>query len=172
VRVNPEPAVAAFTPNVHILADGTIGVTYFDLRDNTPDPLTLPTGYWLARSTDGVTWTETRLAGPFDLATAPNAGGFFLGDYMGLAGSGQAFLSLFVRTTGDLANRNDVYFVRAAAGAAATAQGKAVPTQGAWPGRWESKAAGPYAVDAAWGARMDAAIGRTLAARGRPAPRR
>ena len=123
VRVNPDPAVAAFTPAVHVLADGTIGVTYFDLRDNTPDARTLPAGYWLARSTDGVTWTETRLAGPFDLASAPNANGLFLGDYMGLAGSGADFLSLFVRTTGDLANRTDVFLARAAAAAAKDAPG-------------------------------------------------
>lgn len=172
VRVNPNPGVAAFTPMVHALADGTLGVTYFDLRDNTADAETLPTGYWLARSTDGATWTETRLAGPFDLSTAPNANGLFLGDYMGLAGSGAAFLSLFVRTTGDLANRNDVFFVRATAGSAATLQGKAVAPAGAWPSPWFAKAAEPFAVDAAWGARVDDAIRRVLAARGRSAPGR
>jgi len=168
VRVNPNPAVAAFTPMVHALADGTVGVTYFDLRDNTADPATLPAGYWLARSADGATWTESRLAGPFDLATAPNAGGLFLGDYMGLAGSGSAFLSLFVRTTGDLANRNDVHFVRAAA----TVQGKDLPAAGAWPVRWVAKTAAPFEVGTAWGARVDAAIARALAARGRTSPPR
>ncbi|MDH5266028.1 MAG: glycoside hydrolase, partial [Betaproteobacteria bacterium] len=143
VRVNPNPAVPAFTPTVHVLADGTIGVTYFDLRDNTANRSTLPTGYFLARSTDGgTTWTETRLAGPFDLATAPNANGLFLGDYMGLAGSGTAFLSLFVRTTGSADNRNDVYFVRAAAGSAATAQGKEVPAPGSRAAPWTAQAAG------------------------------
>ncbi|HEX4942974.1 MAG TPA: sialidase family protein [Usitatibacteraceae bacterium] len=172
VRVSPDATVSAFTPTVRVLADATIGVTYFDLRDNTASPATLPAGYWLARSADGVTWTETRLAGPFDLATAPNAGGLFLGDYMGLAGSGSAFLSLFVRTTGDLANRNDVFFVRAAATSAAIAQGKGIASDGAWPGRWVAKAAAPFEVDAAWGARVDAAIARALAARGRPSPSR
>ncbi len=91
---------------------------------------------------------------------------------MGLAGGGTAFLSLFVRTTGDLANRNDVFFVRAAAGSAATAQGKDVPAAGAWPSRWVAQAAGPYEVDAAWGAKVDAAIDRALAARGRARPPR
>ena len=172
VRVNPNPAVTAFTANVHVLADGTAGVAYFDLRDNTADVATLPTGYFLARSTDGVAWTETRLAGPFDLATAPNANGLFLGDYMGLAGAGSAFLSLYVRTTGDPANRNDVFFARAAPGAAATAQGKAVSAEGAWPRAWVAQAAAPFEVDAAWAARVDAAIARALAARGRTAPPR
>ena len=166
VRVNPEPAVAAFTPAVHVLADGTVGITYYDLRDNTPDARTLPAGYWLARSADGVTWTETRLAGPFDLAGAPNANGLFLGDYMGLAGSGTDFLSLFVRTTGDPANRTDVFFTRAAA-AAKVAPGIATAAR-----RWTAPPAAPFEMDAGWAARIDEALGRALAARGRvPAPR-
>ena len=172
VRVNPDPAVTAFTANVHVLADGSVGVAYFDLRDNTADPSTLPTGYFLARSTDGVAWTETRLAGPFNLATAPFANGLFLGDYMGLAGAGSAFLSLYVRTTGDLANRNDVFLARAAPGAAATVQGKSVSAEGAWPRAWVAPTAAPFEVDPAWARQVDASIGRALAARGRPAPPR
>jgi hypothetical protein len=167
VRVNTDSAVAAFTPAVHVLPDGTIGVTYYDLRDNTAQASTLPIGYWLARSADGVTWSETRLAGPFDLAGAPNAGGLFLGDYMGLAGSGTAFQSLFVRTTGNPANRTDVFFVRSPAAVAAA---KAVPDRGARAGRWVAQPAAPFEVDAAWAARVGAAIGRALEARGRVAP--
>ena len=91
---------------------------------------------------------------------------------MGLAGSGTAFLSLFVRTTGNIENRNDVYFVRAAAGSAATAQGKEVPAAGAWAARWTAQAAGPFVVDRAWDAKVDAAIGRALEARGRTRPPR
>jgi hypothetical protein len=166
VRVNPDGAVDAFTPGVSVLADGTVGVTYYDLRDNTADPATLPAGYWLARSTDGSTWTETRLAGPFDLALAPNAGGLFLGDYMGLAGSGSAFLALFARTTGDLANRTEIAFVRASAPAAALDK-----ATGAWPERWVAQEAAAFEVDAAWAWRVDAAIGRALEARRRPVPR-
>jgi hypothetical protein len=126
VRVNAEPNVTAFMPQVHVLAGGTIGVAYYDFRSDTPDPATLPTDYWLARSTDGVTWTETRVAGPFDLLVAPDAGGLFLGDYMGLQGAGTTFLSLHVRTTDNIANRTDVFFTRvpaAAPGLAYTASG-------------------------------------------------
>ena len=112
---------------------------------------------YAATSADGIAWTQTRLAGPFDLATAPNANGLFLGDYMGLAGAGGDFLALFVRTTGDAANRNDVFFARAAAGAGAQ-QAKAAPVAPA------------FTVDAAWAERVDAAIGRALAARGRAPP--
>jgi hypothetical protein len=126
VRVNANPGVIAFMPQVHVLANGTIGVAYYDFRSDTPDPATLHTDYWLARSSDGVTWTETRVAGPFDLLLAPDANGLFLGDYMGLEGAGTTFLSLHVRTTGNIANRTDVFFTRvpaAAPGLAFTASG-------------------------------------------------
>ena len=112
-RVNGEPAVQAFTPQVHVRADGTIGVTYFDLRSDTPDAATLLTDYWLARSTDGVNWQETRVAAAFNLNTAPQSGGaYFLGDYMGLASAADAFVPFYIRTTGDLANRTDVFWAR------------------------------------------------------------
>jgi hypothetical protein len=117
VRVNANPNVIAFMPQVHVLANGTIGVAYYDFRSDTPDFATLPTDYWLARSTDGVTWTETRVAGPFDLLVAPDAGGLFLGDYMGLEGAGTTFLSLHVRTTDNIANRTDVFLTRVPAAA-------------------------------------------------------
>ena len=170
VRVNPNAAVAAFTPTVQVLADGTIGVSYFDLRDNTSDPVTLLTGYFLARSGDGGrTWSETRLAAPFDLTTAPNAGGLFLGDYMGLAGAGGDFLSLFVRTTGDLANRNDVYFARVAR--SASAKGTQEPGEAKLQPSWMAEAAQPFEVARDWKARTSEAIDLALKRRGRPLPR-
>ena len=113
VRVNSVAGAAAFTPQVHVRADGTIGVTYFDLRSNTADIATLLIDYWLARSTDGVTWSETRVADSFNINTAPIAeGGYFLGDYMGLVSSGTAFLAFYTRTTGSLTNRTDVFLTR------------------------------------------------------------
>ena len=113
VRVNGDPSVTAFTPQVHVRADGTVGISYFDLRPDTPDPATLLTDYWLARSTDGVSWQETRVASSFGLHTAPLAGGqLFLGDYMGLASAADAFLPFYTRTSGDPLNRTDVYWAR------------------------------------------------------------
>jgi Neuraminidase (sialidase) len=38
VQINRVPEVQAFLPTVHIRNDGTIGVSYFDFRSNTPDP--------------------------------------------------------------------------------------------------------------------------------------
>jgi len=110
VQVNPELGVAAFTPTLAIARDGTIGVTYFDFRNNTADFATLPTDYWLARSSDGgMHWTETHIDGSFDLKFAPDANGLFLGDYQGLATVGRAFVAFYARTnTGEAANRTDI----------------------------------------------------------------
>jgi len=114
LRVNSNPAVAAFVPVVHVRSDGMIGLTYYDFRANTNDRNTLLTSLWLARSTDGVTWRENQVAGPFDLASAPlaaagNTTGYFLGDYQGLASSGAIFVPFFTRTTGTTGNRTDIY---------------------------------------------------------------
>jgi hypothetical protein len=109
-RVNASPDAPAFTPNVAVARDGTIGVTYYGLRTEASSPGTLPTDYWLARSTDGgLHWTETHIDGPFDFALAPDAGGLFLGDYQGLAAVGNAFVPFYGRTNGsDLTNRSDI----------------------------------------------------------------
>ena len=110
VRVNAQPAVAAFTPTVHVRSDGVIGVSYFDFRNNTASAATLPTDYWLATSSDGQTFTETHVTGPFDLDFAPNADGLFLGDYQALASIGAEFRPFFVKsTTAGVANRTDVF---------------------------------------------------------------
>jgi hypothetical protein len=78
---NPEVAV---DPG----ADGSVGVLFYDLRNNTPDPATLPTDVWLTHChtscSNPAGWTEAHVAGPFNYKNAPNAGGFFLGDYVGL----------------------------------------------------------------------------------------
>jgi hypothetical protein len=112
VQVNQRPDVQAFTPSVEVAADGTVGVSYYDFRNNTADPNTLWTDYFIVHSHDGAaTWgNEAHLGGPFDMKTAPYAGGFFVGDYEGLATIGNRFVPVFVQTnTGNLANRTDVF---------------------------------------------------------------
>lgn len=110
VRVNSRVDAAAFTPTVHVRGDGVIGVSYYDLRNNTSDPATLLTDYWLATSVDGMTFTESHVSGPFDLDRAPNADGLFLGDYQALVSVGAEFRPFFVRTTAAATgNPTDVY---------------------------------------------------------------
>jgi BNR repeat-like domain len=109
-RINADPAVQAFLPSVAIRSDGTIGVLYYDLRNNTADPATLPTDIWLARSTDAITWLESHVSGPFNFAIAPNSLGLFVGDYASLVSIGSEFVPFYAQTNdGDTANRTDVF---------------------------------------------------------------
>lgn len=110
VRVNAVAGAHAFTANVQVLSDGTVAVAYYDLRSDTA-ALPLTVEYRLARSRDGgASWHDTRIAGPFDLNTAPNAGGLFLGDYQGLVAAGMRLIPLFATTTGGTANDRTALF--------------------------------------------------------------
>jgi hypothetical protein len=99
----------AWNPTVAVAADGTIGVSYYDLRFNDPSKGAL-TDYWLVEcppsksSTDGASWTnETRLTdSSFDIeqAVSWNLGGafaYFLGDYQGLAAVGNGFAAVWTQ---------------------------------------------------------------------------
>jgi len=111
-QVNQAPDVQAFTGSVDVAGDGTVGVTYYDTRNDTPDPATMLTDTWLATSPDGgAHWSERRLGPSFDMRTAPDAGGFFVGDYQGLDHRDDGvFLPFFsAANSGSEANRTDVF---------------------------------------------------------------
>jgi hypothetical protein len=134
VRVNSDPNVTAFIPQVHVRADGMIGVTYYDLRSDTADPATLLTDFWLARSSDGVNWSETRISPTFNLNTAPDAIGYFVGDYYGLVSAGTTFITLYGKTTGNTTNnRTDIFLARIGAAAAAADAKRALAEEAALP---------------------------------------
>jgi hypothetical protein len=110
----------AFTPTVKVSSAGVVGITYYDFRNLAAGNTTsLPTDYWFTSSTDGgATFSASRhLAGSFDMTAAPVAGGFFVGDYEGLATVGRTFMPFFVQSTCTVpspgscstANRTDVY---------------------------------------------------------------
>jgi len=109
VAINPADHAEAFEPSIHVRADGTITVSYYDFRNDTADPNTLPTILWLTRSTDAVNWQESAVAGPFDLDYAPYARGLFLGDYQGLTSMGSISEPFFVMTNNSTSNRTDVF---------------------------------------------------------------
>ncbi len=85
----------AFTPMVGVSADGTVAVSYFDFRNDTANPATLPTDAFVVRCrpvgattcTRSADWTAEQRLTPksFNLAKAPNARGLFVGDYQGMA---------------------------------------------------------------------------------------
>ncbi|HEV7164277.1 MAG TPA: sialidase family protein [Gammaproteobacteria bacterium] len=109
-EVNSAVSVPAFTPSVAVMPDGTIGVSYFDFRKNTPDKTTLPTDYWFTSSTDGMHWSEQHISGSFDMDLAPQAEGLFVGDYQALAVISNAFVPFYVQTNdAGTANRTDAY---------------------------------------------------------------
>jgi hypothetical protein len=77
VRISQNANTQAFTAAIAVAADGTIGVT----------------------------WRETHVSGAFDHTVAPNAGGYFLGDYAGLAAVGRDFVAFFAQAnTGNIDN--------------------------------------------------------------------
>jgi Neuraminidase (sialidase) len=112
-RVNlATPAgVDAFTPSVEVASDGTVGVSFYDFRSNTPAAGALADHFLVHSHDGGATWSETRLTPTsFDVEAAPVARGYFLGDYVGLAARGGSFVSLYVRANdGNAANPTDAY---------------------------------------------------------------
>ena len=109
VQVNADTGVQAFTPTINVRADGSIAVTYFDLRNNTFAGLFL-TDCWLVVSSDGgTTFVESHLSGPFDLNLAPNSEGLFLGDYESLTSANGVFLPFYVQTDAGTAVRSDAF---------------------------------------------------------------
>ena len=128
VKVNetPEDIPAgnqqAFTASVDVAADGTIGVTYYDFRNNTAAP-DLKTDYFAVHChpttptacTDRANWVkedEIQLTdASFDMRQAPlTTTGFFTGDYEGLASAGNDFTPFFSQTHGD--DPSSVFFRR------------------------------------------------------------
>lgn len=115
-RISTPTGRPAFTPQVAVSSTGTVGVAYYDFRNLAAgNTATLPTDYWFTTSADGGhTWTGSRhVAGSFDMLFAPNARGFFVGDYEGLAQKGGSFQSMFAQTNCpgacDTNNRTDVF---------------------------------------------------------------
>lgn len=90
-------------PSLAVAADGTVGVAFYDHRNDDPrnDPPKV-TDFWFRHSHDGgSSWQETHLAGPFDQTYAPTADGGpggpgFLGDYQGMTAIGNGFGAAFV----------------------------------------------------------------------------
>jgi hypothetical protein len=97
-------ASQAFTPSVAVGADGTVAVTYYDFRYQG-SIVGAATDAWAVfgnpHGQGGVTnpanWgNELRLTGAsFNILNAPISGGWFLGDYQGLAAAGSNFDAFF-----------------------------------------------------------------------------
>jgi hypothetical protein len=94
--------VGAVLPSVAFATDGTLGVSYYDLRNRAVGSPALTTDAWVATCAADCAgagaWRETHLGGPFDASKAPDSGGAFLGDYQGLVGVGPGRFRAFFAT--------------------------------------------------------------------------
>jgi len=127
IRVNQTPLNIppanrqSFLPSIAVAANGTIGVSYYDFRFNSPNP-GLPTDRWLVQchpspngpATNPACWSsEVRLTtSSFNMeAVVPVLfGGFFPGEYFGLATARNDFVATFTQPDRD--NVTSVFFAR------------------------------------------------------------
>jgi hypothetical protein len=159
LQVNAVPATQAFTPAVRVTVDGIIALTYFDFRNDTPDPNTLLTDCWLITSTDAMNWTESHISGPFDLDLAAISDGHFLGDYQGLASTGTQLLPFLVQPSGDGQIGHTDVFVAMPADMMNTSQASR-PSAAGTP--IIAASAAPFVVTAEWRERLQQRVVRTL----------
>jgi hypothetical protein len=110
----------AFVPSVAVAPDGTVAVTYYDLR-NDDGRLDLATDYWVVF---GKRTTPTALTNPgnwggelrlskqsFDLEKTAQAGTMFLGEYQGLSAVSNDFVATFCQAVAS-ADPSSIFFRR------------------------------------------------------------
>lgn len=137
VQVNQvaDPAVQAFLPSVAVNADGTVGVMFYDFRNDVGGDATLDTDIHLALFDADLGFQGEKPVTPqsFDLrqSVITGARGYFPGDYVGLDTDGSDFVAAVTVTNqlglpvafpqvipGGLAvdtnNRQDIVFARIA----------------------------------------------------------
>jgi hypothetical protein len=121
-RVNLPEDRAGFTPAIKVNALGQVGVDYYSLRHPDLGPDVWPVERYIRISSGpGVVSAPsgggapiatfdfnqpTHVAGPFNMLMAPNAGGYFTGDYEGMAidRDGKSFHTFFAQTNCDSTN--------------------------------------------------------------------
>jgi hypothetical protein len=113
----PLPGVSAFAfePSIAVDAHGTIGMTWYDLRNDRPGDTALTADVWFAHSSDrGASWRQTHVAGPTDLRTAPQPAHNYVGEYQGLAAlRGRGFAAIFTMAAPLAKNGpTDIFFAR------------------------------------------------------------
>jgi hypothetical protein len=86
----------AFEPSIAVNEHGTVGITWYDLRNDRSGDDALTADVWFANSDDaGASWRQTHVAGPTDLRTAPLAAHNRVGEYQGLAALPSGFAAIF-----------------------------------------------------------------------------
>jgi hypothetical protein len=97
IRINDPGSFGkqVFTPQIHVADDGTVGVVYYQFDNDLRGQTTVHVVHCHAATqncTSASSWNangDTSIPGSsFLMDTAPNAGGFFIGDYVGLTDFG------------------------------------------------------------------------------------
>jgi hypothetical protein len=120
-RVAPLPGVPAyaFEPSLAVDRHGTVGVTWYDLRNDRLGDGPLTADVWFSNSGDGGrSWRQAHVAGPTDLRTSPSIASNRVGEYQGLAAlGGRGFAAIMTLAAPYAASGpTDVYFARIAPG--------------------------------------------------------
>jgi hypothetical protein len=115
--IAPLPGISAFAfePSIAVDAHGTVGVTWYDLRNDRPGDSHLSADVWFAHSEDrGRSWRQAHVAGPTDLRTAPLPSHNYVGEYQGLAAlGGRGFAAIFTLAGPQARNGpTDIFFAR------------------------------------------------------------
>jgi hypothetical protein len=94
---SPGVGAYAFEPAIAVDAHGTVGITWYDLRNDQPGDGALTADVWFASSRDdGSSWQQTHVAGPTDLRTGALPRQNHVGEYQGLAPiRGHGFAAMF-----------------------------------------------------------------------------
>ena len=120
-RVNLPSDRAGFTPGIKVNDLGQLGIDYYSLDHPDLGPNVWPVDRFIRISTGPALvstpatgeptavisfTTPTHVGGPFNMLAAPNAGGFFTGDYEGMAidRDGKSFHTFFTSTNCDDTN--------------------------------------------------------------------
>ncbi|MFI5712952.1 sialidase family protein [Kribbella sp. NPDC051620] len=114
----PGVSAFAFEPAIAVDKHGTVGVIWYDLRNDRPGDGATTADLWFSSSKDGgATWRQIHVAGPTDLRTAaPDALNRF-GEYQGLAGLPTGFAAIFGLSTPQARNGpTDIFFAHIAPG--------------------------------------------------------
>ncbi len=111
--VSTDQRTQAFVPSVAVNNRGEVAVTYYSFSVKKSESRALMTQYWITLSPNGGQgWSTPQqlTPHPFNLRTAPYNGGFFLGEYQGLAAAAHSFVAVATfANSRSLENRTDIF---------------------------------------------------------------
>lgn len=114
----PGVSAFAFEPAIAVDKHGTVGVIWYDLRNDQVGDAETTADLWFSSSRDGgATWQQIHVAGPTDLRTAAPGEQNRFGEYQGLAGLRTGFAAIFGLASPQAKNGpTDIFFAHIAPG--------------------------------------------------------